>query len=286
MKCITVFFLALSYSLGLLARSPIILVSIDGLRPDAIYRTQAKTLKKLINTGNYFSRAITIRPSITLPSHTSMLTGVSPKKHGIDWNSYQPELGVVQYPTALEIAKNNGYKTAIFAAKEKFLHLKRENGVDHFEVLETDGMKVVDAFKKYVEANGIADVTFIHLPDPDKYGHQFAWMSLLYLWAVNYADQALDKIIKIASKASKEQATFIVMADHGGFGFSHMMDIHLNNHIPFIVNGPDIAAEIKVKKEIVTYDTAATILDLLQLPLPDYFDGKPVPLVKVNKNQW
>src|SRR5262245_36260715 len=53
-----------------------IVISIDGLRPDAIDAADAKTLKALIARGAYCRKAQTIRPSITLPSHTSMLTGL------------------------------------------------------------------------------------------------------------------------------------------------------------------------------------------------------------------
>src|SRR5437016_517332 len=54
----------------------VIIVSIDGLRPDAIEAAGADTLKKLIRSGAFCATARTIRPSVTLPSHTSMLTGL------------------------------------------------------------------------------------------------------------------------------------------------------------------------------------------------------------------
>ena len=54
----------------------VVLVSIDGLRPDAIATFKAPTLSKLVSEGSYTLKATTILPSKTLPSHTSMLTGV------------------------------------------------------------------------------------------------------------------------------------------------------------------------------------------------------------------
>ena len=59
------------------------MVSIDGLRPDAIGRYGLRTLARLVEEGAYDSAAQTILPSKTLPSHVSMLTGVPPARHGI-----------------------------------------------------------------------------------------------------------------------------------------------------------------------------------------------------------
>src|SRR5262245_10961319 len=64
----------------------VILVSIDGLRPDAIAKFEAKTLNQLMREGSYTLSASTILPSKTLPSHTSMLTGQPPAIHHVSWN--------------------------------------------------------------------------------------------------------------------------------------------------------------------------------------------------------
>ena len=51
--------------------SNVVLVSIDGLRPDAITTFAAPTLQRLMREGSYTLTASTINPSKTLPSHTS-----------------------------------------------------------------------------------------------------------------------------------------------------------------------------------------------------------------------
>ena len=65
----------------------VLVVSIDGLRPDAITTFNAPTLRRLTVEGSYTLAASTITPSKTLPSHTSMLTGLSPEQHGVLWNT-------------------------------------------------------------------------------------------------------------------------------------------------------------------------------------------------------
>ena len=65
----------------------VILISIDGLRPDAIEQFGAPTLQRLMNEGTYSLKARTILPSSTLPSHTSMLSGEPPDQHHVLWNN-------------------------------------------------------------------------------------------------------------------------------------------------------------------------------------------------------
>jgi hypothetical protein len=96
----------------------VIVISIDGCRPDAIEAAGAEALKKLIARGAYCSKAETIRPSITLPSHTSMLTGLDFGHHGIVWNNYRT--GYIVHPTIFSVAAQSGKKSAMLFSKDKF----------------------------------------------------------------------------------------------------------------------------------------------------------------------
>jgi predicted AlkP superfamily phosphohydrolase/phosphomutase len=73
------------------ARPALLLVSVDGLRPD--YVTQADRhklkipfLRRLIRDGAYAEGVKGVLPSVTYSSHTTLLTGVRPEKHGIVFN--------------------------------------------------------------------------------------------------------------------------------------------------------------------------------------------------------
>jgi hypothetical protein len=63
----------------------VIIISIDGLRPDALFAAEAPALDSLIARGAYCPVAQTVQNSTTLPSHASMLTGMVPEKHGLLW---------------------------------------------------------------------------------------------------------------------------------------------------------------------------------------------------------
>src|SRR3954463_11455091 len=104
-----------------------VIISIDGCRPDLLLRANTPTVHGLIARSTFTFWARTTPHSITLPSHTSMLTGVVPRKHKIEWNE---DLELVHpvypsYPTLFEVAKRAGYTTGMVASKSKFRVLNK-----------------------------------------------------------------------------------------------------------------------------------------------------------------
>ncbi|WP_028375369.1 alkaline phosphatase family protein [Leeuwenhoekiella sp. MAR_2009_132] len=102
----------------------VILISIDGFRPD--FYTDAKwptpNIKMLAKEGVFADEVRTIFPSVTYPSHTTLVTGVFPEKHGIYYNTTigddgQPSGWVYDYnqitsKTIWEVAKSKNLSTA------------------------------------------------------------------------------------------------------------------------------------------------------------------------------
>ena len=74
----------------------VILVSIDGFRGDLFklpgFSDQFPNLHRLASSGVYCDNVSSVFPSLTYPSHTSMITGEPPSKHGITNNNpFKPE---------------------------------------------------------------------------------------------------------------------------------------------------------------------------------------------------
>ena len=72
--------------------APVLLVSIDGLRPGDVLEAQARGLKvpnlrQFLVQGSYASGVRGVLPTLTYPSHTTLLTGASPARHGIYSNT-------------------------------------------------------------------------------------------------------------------------------------------------------------------------------------------------------
>src|SRR5512144_1109059 len=71
---------------------PIVLISIDGLKPDYVldadkHALKIPNLRRLVAEGAHASGVTGVLPTVTYPSHTTMVTGVAPAKHGIVANS-------------------------------------------------------------------------------------------------------------------------------------------------------------------------------------------------------
>ncbi|HEU0300397.1 MAG TPA: alkaline phosphatase family protein [Longimicrobium sp.] len=257
----------------------VVVISIDGLRPDAIQASGATNLQRMMREGAYSLQARTIMPSRTLPSHTSMMTGVSPAVHGITWNDEQVDAqGRVRVATMFDMADSAHLHTAAFFGKAKFRHLIHADAPD--EVEAPAGSEVVLAPRitqdviHYLRFNE-PDLLFVHLPDPDIAGHSAGWMSLPYRWAVRRADAAVEQIRRAAVRRFGNDVLVIVTADHGGHGRDHGTEALEDVLIPWIAWGAGVEPG-RIDAGIRTFDTAATALWALGVPVPARWEGRPV----------
>jgi len=106
----------------------LVVISVDGLRPDYVTAADAHgakipTLRKLLVEGTYAEGVSGVIPTVTYPSHTTLMTGVWPAKHGIwanttfdplqknyqGWYWYAEDIRV---PTLWDVAAQAGRTTA------------------------------------------------------------------------------------------------------------------------------------------------------------------------------
>ena len=259
----------------------VVLVSIDGLRPDAIERFGAATLQRLMREGSYSLRARTILPSKTLPSHASMLSGELPEHHGVLWNNVtSAETDIVEVPTIFSLARAHGYRTAAFFSKAKFQPLQRPGTLDYSQAPggwfgRWSSRRTVDDILAYLESSQ-PNVLFVHLTDPDNAGHSDGWMSDAYGRAVRETDDALLSLMSATDDAyGKGNYALIVTADHGGHEYGHGSDDPRDVTIPWIAWGQGVHAGT-LAGQIDTTDTAATVLWLLGVDTPTDWDGSPI----------
>jgi len=121
-------FLLVSALIPLGHAAPVLMISIDGLKPEYITQADAHGMKvpylrTLVRDGAYAEGVVGIWPTVTYPSHTTLVTGVWPAEHGIynnlrfdplqnysgAWNWYAPEIRV---PTLWKVAHQAGLRTA------------------------------------------------------------------------------------------------------------------------------------------------------------------------------
>jgi predicted AlkP superfamily pyrophosphatase or phosphodiesterase len=258
----------------------VLVISVDGLRPDALERFGLRTLGQLVAGGAYTLEANTVLPSRTLPSHASMLTGVDPAVHGIEWNRYRPEKGPVPVPTVFELARADGHTVAAFYAKAKFRQLDRPNAYDHrlaprWHVDNWMATDVVPEAVRYM-AHRRPNLLFVHIAEPDYAGHLTGWMGRVYGLAARRADAAVGVLLAAARETfGADGFTVLVTSDHGGHGRGHGTADPRDMTIPWIVYGAGVAPG-KLPPGIRTVDTAATILWLLGSERPARFEGRPI----------
>jgi predicted AlkP superfamily pyrophosphatase or phosphodiesterase len=254
----------------------VVIISEDGLRPDALTGVRPPVHEAVLKRAAYSLRARTIRRASTLPSHAAMLSGFDVKEHGLYWNSWKPDRGYIQVPTVFDAARKGGGESAAFVGKQKLAHIAHPGAVDKFSRPGYFCKKVVDEAARYfVEQR--PEIEFIHFSDPDDLGHSKGWMSNPQLDAVRQVDRCLGTLLEAVSAAGLDRETlFIISADHGGHGHNHSGKIPEDRLIPWIAWGPGIRAGHRIASDISTVDTAATALWALGYPAPAGVVGKPV----------
>lgn len=263
----------------------VLVISVDGLRPDLLLRCNTPVMHALFEGGSYTFWAKTVPQSITLPSHTSMLTGVSPRKHGIEWNRDLPLTRPIYpaTPTLFALAKKAGYTTAMVAGKSKFETLDVPGTIDYAAVSEHGTSKDADVTEPAVRLirEYRPQVMFVHYPGADNAGHAKGWGSPEQVAAIESIDANLGQLFQALADAKIADKTLVILsADHGGAGLTHGPEDPRSRHIPWIVRGPGIRKGVDLTRygdlDVRTEDTFAMSCYALGIPLPKGTDGKPV----------
>ncbi len=251
----------------------VVIVSFDGMRPDGMERANAPTLHRLRAEGAYALRAETVEHSSTLPSHSSMLSGVEVSVHGMDFDEWRPRRGFLRGRTSLQLVHQAGMASAMFVAKIKLRHIALPGSLDVWSLAGHQCERVSTAAADYLghAGNGL---TFVHFGEPDVAGHQNGWMGARYLRAIRRADRCLSTVLR-AVEARTDRTLLVVTADHGGHGRAHSTGTPVDRHIPWIAWGPGVRRG-EFEDPMRTTDTAATVMLALGLRPPDDMSGHAV----------
>lgn len=279
--------LFLSSSLHAAERTRVLLISIDGLRPDAVTPALAPNLSRMISTGSHTLQARSLLPTYTIPNHVSMLTGLTPATHKVLEIS-DPGDRVVS-DTVIEIAHRAGLTSAIYISKSKLRLLAKPGAHDRYVVTNDadSGPLVQILLADLAQPASRWDLTFVLLADPDTVGHLSGWMSTRYLAAVTKVDGYVGDILSALQGAGlAEQTMVVVTSDHGGLGNDHAVDVPEVTMIPWIATGPGIPAGLVLERTLTTADNAPTVLRALGLATPVWMEGTAVEEVVPLRLPW
>ena len=281
--------------------SNVVLISIDTCRADHLScygfeRETTPNIDRIAGEGFLFANAISPVP-LTLPGHSSMLTGTIPPYHGVHDNTYYKlnESNV----TLAELLKPNGFKTAAFVSA--FVLDSRfglDQGFDSYNdefkdrtltsnVAERRGGETSRAAVEWLNKNNNERFfMFLHYFDPHKeydapepFGTRF--MLEPYSGEVAYTDHCIGQVIDKLKELGLYNSTLIIItSDHGeSLGehgeLTHGYFIYQSTiKVPLIFRIPGRSKGVRVGTNVSLVDITPTVCKLLGVSIPLEIQGR------------
>jgi phosphopentomutase len=191
---------------------------------------------------------------------------LSVEEHGVDENNYNTE--TLDLPTFLSIASEAGIPSAMIVGKNKLDQFHYPDSV-YYEFATSGDSSVVDAA---IQRLILGDrLLFVHLPNPDYFGHSTGWMSESYLYELGNTDRQIGRLLTALDELGVlETSLIIITADHGGHEQEHGY-LPEDQTIPLILAGYGVQAGTILEDSEIS-QVAATVLWALDLPVPADMD--------------
>lgn len=252
----------------------VVLIVVDGLRPDGIRKAETPHIDRLIEGGAYTFEARTVVPSITLPCMASMFLGTDPTHHGVTSNTWVEKAH--QILSIIDLVRLRGFTTASFYNWEPLRDLSKPGSLNasfFLDNCESPGgdLEIARLAAEYLRRNRTS-FAFIYLGYTDTAGHKYGWMTPGYFKAIEDADAAIGKIIEATGAA--EETAFIVTSDHGGHGKTHGTEMPEDMIVPWIICGPGVPSNLELGGHVSIIDTAPTIAAILGIEQPEEWTGQ------------
>jgi len=291
----------------------IVLVTIDTLRADHVgaygdLGARTPVLDELAARGVRFEHAIAPTP-LTLPSHTSLMTGLQPPHHGVRHNSVfalDEEI-----PVLAERMREAGYATGAFVGAfvlDARFGLARGFDVYDDELSQRRASKspfsfaerradaVVDAALDWLSTASDRFFLWVHLYDPHAdydppapYRRHASGDA--YAGEIAFADAQMGRLVRfIGNRWGADGLVVVVTSDHGESLGEHREATHsytvydATQRVPLILMGPNLPRGAVVPEPVRLTDVAPTLLWLAGIETlsksPEGYGGRNlVPLM-------
>ncbi len=218
-------------------RQPVLIISIDGMMPGAVLQADAHGLKipvlrSFLKQGSYAREVVNVNPTVTNPNHTTLVTGVLPREHGIFNN--RPFAPLERAPRTYRLYSQIKAQTLWGAAKQAglvtgsiFWPVTDQAGDIDFKV--TTGANEDEAAIARTAAAMIAahrpELLTVHFVSLDHRAHETGPFSPEANAALERIDSAIGMLIEAERKAYPD-AIVAIVSDHGFAPASQQ--VHLN----------------------------------------------------------
>jgi hypothetical protein len=248
----------------------VFVIGVDGLRPDAIAPANAPNMDALISGGAYSLSAQGEDLTFSGPNWSTVLHGVHRDRHLVNTNDYAGH-NLAAWPDFLSRLESfdAGLNTMRAISWPNISNQPTAADIN-FNANEIDVDVVNQVVAQMTSAD--PDAIFIHLLDVDHAGHScgdcYQADSPVYLAEIADVDAQIGQMLSaMQSRPSFAEEDWLVLlvADHGGFGSGHSGNTPVRRTIPFVMNGPSVAAgEIFPPPRNV--DVAKTVLSHMGVP--------------------
>ena len=254
--------------------TPVILLMLDGLRPDVFGQCQAPNLEAFRDRSAYSMAAQSVEPSVTIPCHTSIFHSVPPARHGIVTNDWHPMARPL--PGLMEVAKQHERRCAFIHNWEYLRDLNRPGSLSYIYFEDSaydpvgDERIIAEAIRYFEEAT--PDFMFVYQSTIDVWGHRYGWMSAEYLRHVEFIDKSVGRLLDAIS----DRATILIQSDHGGHDRTHGTELAEDMTILWMVAGPDIRQNHTIQQPVSLLDTAPTMARLMGIKPHEMWEGSVI----------
>jgi len=236
--------------------------------------------------GAWTLHARGVMPTVSSPNWASVIMGGGPEQHGVTSNDWQPDKFEIppvavgsggMFPTIFGVLRQQRPKAKIACVHDwdGFGRLLEARAMDVLENVKGSPATTRRAIE--VIRQNKPTFLFVHFDDVDHAGHTYGWKSPEFFAAVEQIDALIGDLLAALTEAGIRNHTIVIMtADHGGKGKSHGDATMEEIEIPWVLNGPGIAAGHEIKGPVNTYDLAPTIAWIFGLRPPSCWIGKPV----------
>jgi arylsulfatase A-like enzyme len=261
----------------------VVLVILDGLRPDAVETFALTNIAGLAAHGAATWSAQTVAPSLTASVVASLMTGIAPTSHGVVSERFHIPRRRGPIDPLPRVLNTAGYPCSAFVRAMPVIYtglarrIARHLGVGQLRCAGSGAEGVLDEAESTLgeQRRGLI---FMHWPDADLAGHERGWMSSAYAAGAQRLDAALGHLTEMLARQGDQHTLMIALADHGGGGV--VANDHDSEHpddrtVPVILAGASVHAGMSLDFTSLL-DIPATILWALGVRRPSSYSGRPL----------